>query len=158
MKIEDNAEALYCDPNAYIHRERKEKKPPKKVVFSEPYECMPSYYVDNNFKKANCDCVKNNKSNNNQQNNAPQKGGFNFQSLLPLLSIIGKGGGADLSQITSMLGKNETEPNPMNMILSLLSNSGGLNNLLNIFKTKPKQAKKEMKSTDFEIKNYTRVE
>jgi len=49
-----NESSLYVDPNAYIVGVKKEQK---KVVFSEPYECLPSYYANNNFKKVNCNCV-----------------------------------------------------------------------------------------------------
>ncbi len=181
MNFEDSRNALYVDPNAYIQKfEKSEKKQPKKVVFSEPYECMPSYYIDNDFRKGNCDCIprplkphehhcdKCEKSNNN--NISPRKSnGFNFdlKSLLPLLNVFNKGNGMDFGQIANLLNINKAEnnnSNPMNLISSLLSNKDALAGILNMFKggglnlfNKSKPTKKEIKSSDFEIKNYTRV-
>lgn len=164
INMEDSRNALFVEPNAYIQKFNKEEKGIKKVVFQEPYECMPNYYIDNNFKKGNCDCVSKpkddclkGKEKNDCQNN---QGGFNFQSLLPILSMLGKGGGTDFSQITSLLNGGT---NSMNLISTLLSNKDGLSNILNIFKggglnSSNKNKKTQIKSTDFEIKNYTRVE
>ena len=56
MSFKDNSGLLYADPNAYIQRcECGERK---KVVFSEPYETMPNFYLNNNFKRGNCSCNK----------------------------------------------------------------------------------------------------
>ncbi len=194
MIFEDSRNALYCDPNAFIQRyNKKEKCEPKKVIFQEPYESMPAFYIDNNFIKHDCNyCEGNDKHNLKSQNNShndrknnckqdnshnqcwhdcncnhdvflKQKGfGFDLKSLLPLLGIFNKSGGADFSQIVGLLNNNtqkDNNSNPMAMISSLLSN-GGLGNILNIFKggQKTKSEKKELKTTDFEIKNYTRVD
>ena len=187
MIFEDSRNAIYCDPNAYIQKcNKKEIREPKKVVFSEPYESLPAFYIDNNFKKGNCDCVPKHKKdlthnhiaeqvngydnfdhckhddNCNHDGGSKKSGiGFNFKSLLPLLGLLNKGGGADLSQIVGLLNNNsqkDNNSNPMTMISNLLS-SGGFGNILNIFQDgkKSKSAKKELKTTDFEIKNYTRV-
>lgn len=54
MSFKDNSGLLYADPNAYIQRcECGERK---KVVFSEPYETMPNFYLNNNFKRGDCSC------------------------------------------------------------------------------------------------------
>lgn len=64
MNFNDNSSALYVDPNAYIQsRPKCDHCEPKKVVFSEPYETMPNYYIDNGFKKGNCDCIPKNHNN-----------------------------------------------------------------------------------------------
>ncbi len=60
MSFKDNSSALYSDPNAYI--QRCECADTKKVVFSEPYETMPNFYLNNNFKKGDCSCNKKDKS------------------------------------------------------------------------------------------------
>ena len=194
MIFEDSRNALYCDPNAFIQKyDKQEKCEPKKVIFQEPYESLPAFYIDNNFKKHDCNyCERNDKHNFKSQNNSnidcnnhckqenlngqcyhdfncnhnvssKQKGsGFDLKSLLPLLGIFNKSGGTDFSQIVGLLNNNtqkDNNSNPMTIISSLLSN-GGLGNILNIFKggQKTKSTKKELKTTDFEIKNYTRVE
>ena len=60
MENEDSRNALYCDPNAYIQSvQKREKCEPRKVVFQEPYEQLPNFYINNNFIKRNCNCVKN---------------------------------------------------------------------------------------------------
>ena len=51
MEFEDNKNAMFCDPNAYIQNFNNNKKETRKVVFQEPYECLPSRYINNNFKK-----------------------------------------------------------------------------------------------------------
>ncbi len=224
MENEDSRNALYCDPNAYIQRfEKKEKHKPRKVVFQEPYEQLPNFYINNNFTKHNCDCVSNNQNYNNNSNannrdcncnhgnsnynqrcycdnhnnksdrnqfgytnrdyycnhddnchngNLPKQSGFGFdlKSLLPLMSLFNKGGGADLSQIVGLLNntnnsQNGNNSNPMNLISNLMSNKDAMSGILNLFKggglnlfNKKQTTKKELKTTDFEIKNYTRVE
>lgn len=171
MNIEDSRNALYCDPNAFIQKQSNKKQEHKKIIYQEPYESMPAFYIDNNFKKGNCECVPQKKEKNikheeskceciSKQNKSL---GFDLKNFLPLLGMFNKGGGADLSQIMSLLNnnlQNSNNSNPINMISSLLSNGGGLGNILKIFKggQKSKLAKKELHTTDFEIKNYTRVE
>ncbi len=160
MENEDSTKALFCDPNAYIHHKPQKKDPPKKVVFAEPYECLPSYYIDNNFKKGDCDCVKCHKPEKPPECKPEKSKGFDIKSLLPIFSLLGGNGGGEFSSLVSMLSPkaNNEQGNPLNMISSLLSNSGGLNNILNIFKPKESKEKRPLKTTDFEIKNYTRVE
>jgi len=163
MEFEDSRNALFCEPNAYIQNHNKKEQ--KKVVFSEPYECLPSYYANNNFKKVNCNCVSKPKPKHNEcgcekscNHTNTKLGGFDFKSLVPILGLLGGGGGVDLSKITSILGGNEDGQNPLGLILSLMQNGGGLGNVLNMFKPKKTRPSNSIKSTDVEIINYTRVE
>lgn len=196
MEFEDSRNALYCDPNAYIQKFEKCKDcEPKKVVFQEPYECLPNFYLNNNFSKGDCNCVSNHHNNNSNSNNHncncnnhnrnSNRGnhndnchnnnssnqncfGFDLKSLMPLLGMFNKGGGADLSQLVGLLNNTNTSQNgnnsnPMGLISSILSNKDAMSGILNMFKGgglfgKKQTTKKEIKSTDFEIKNYTRVE
>lgn len=225
MEFEDSRLALFPEPNAYIQKFDKDckEKNIKKVVFQEPYETLPNFYINNNFTKHGCDCIKNNNHSNNKYNNHdynhrnknqcgnlfPKEGfcynhsgdncncehgnfgcndkfnhndnchnektnqnglGFDLKSLLPLLSLFNKGGGADFSSLVGMLSntdKSQTgnDKNPMNLISNLMSNKDMMSGMLNLFKggglnifSKKQTAKKELKTTDFEIKNYTRVE
>ena len=202
MDFEDSGNALFCDPNAYIQRfEKKEKCNPRKIVFQQPYESMPNFYIDNNFKKGDCGCIprghdcdcnhgnkqqKNQTKNNHDcncdyqhhhdddchNNKTSKQNGFDFdlKNLFPLLSMLNNGGGANLSQLVGMLNntnnsQNVNNSNPMNLISSILSNPNALSGILNMFKGggvnlfgRKQTTKKELKTTDFEIKNYTRVE
>ena len=187
MEFEDSRLALFPEPNAYIQfdKPRKKDKEVKKIVFQEPYETLPQFYLNNNFTKHNCDCVHKNfnkhESNCNNGNlngccdhhdnkchydnhnyNQNNKGfGFDLKSLLPLLGAFNKSGGADLTQFAGLLNNNN---NSSNLISALLSNKDMMSGILNMFKggglnfNKTKPIKKHMKTTDFEIKNYTRVE
>ena len=160
---------------------------------------MPNYYLNNNFKKRDCNCIPDNSKNHNSNSNNHdcncnhgnknsndrsncnndcnhgnsnnQNGfGFDLKSLIPLLGMFNKGGGADLSSLVGLLNntnnsKNGNNSNPMSFISSILSNPNAMSGILNMFKGgglnlfgKKQTAKKELKSTDFEIKNYTRVE
>ena len=100
---------------------------------------------------------------------------FDLKSFLPLISMFNKGGGVDLSNIVGLLNnsnnsqtqslQNGNNTNPMALISNLLSNKDAMGGILNLFKggglnlfNKKTQAKKDLKTTDFEIKNYTRVE
>lgn len=190
MEFEDSRFALFPEPNAYIQRVENKKEETKKIVFQEPYESLPAFYLDNNFKKGDCFCNKqkcndkhnvnnnschnhcdNNASHNNCGNNQKSKGfGFDLKSLLPMLGLFNKGGGADLSNIVGLLNntsvtQNSSNANPINLITNLMSNKDAMSGILNMFKggglnlfNKRQTAKKELKTTDFEIKNYTRVE
>ena len=168
MEFEDSRNALFCDPNAYIQKvEKRDKCEPRKVVFQEPYEQLPNFYLDNNFKRGDCDCIQKKKDTQKQDNQTSQNlFGFDLKNLMPILGMFNKSGGADFSQIAKLLNNsnnsNAESSNPMSMIFNLLSNSGGLTNILNLFKggifNKKQATKKEIKSTDFQIKNYTRVE
>lgn len=211
MEFEDSRNALFVEPNAYIQKfEKIDKCEPKKVIFSEPYESLPAFYIDNNFKKGHCDCLSkskpdlhhrkdnhrcdfnkyqhNNQCCNNSENlkncnsnnpddkchndNSKQNGfGFDLKSLLPLIGLFNKGGGADLGSLVGLLNNNSvgttnvSNSNPMNLISGILSNKEAMSGIMNLFKggglnlfNKKQTAKKELKTTDFEIKNYTRVE
>ena len=202
MEFEDSRFALFPEPNAYIQKFDSKKKETKKIVFQEPYESMPAFYLDNNFKKGDCSCSHNwvnnkfnqgggkhhcqpnqcnnkNNHNSNQHNDNCHKEtpiGFRFdlKSFLPLISMFNKGGGADLSNIVGLLNntkssqtqslQNGNNTNPMALISSLLSNKDAMSGILNLFKggglnifNKKQSTKREIKTTDFEIKNYTRV-
>lgn len=178
MEFEDSKNAMYCDPNAYIlNNEFKSSK--KKIVFSEPYECLPNFYINNNFKKKNCDCVKNHKHNFcncNKDNichdninhkdcekpkNTPMNNmnfGFNLSNFLPILGSLGKGGDiGGISKILSNFAKNGKEEGVMNF----LNNPSILNSVMSLFKlgkSKTESHKKEIEPTEFEIKDYTRVD
>ena len=178
------------------------QKPPQKVVFSEPYESVPNFYLNNNFKKGNCDCIPKPKP-----KCPPPKPPFSFdlKNILPLLSGLFKGGSGagGIGNILSMLNQNSSgeqgggEQNgawqsggtqggnlDFSSILKNLSNTGGLDGILNLFKPKNKNEKTKSglfknensnfnffkndnsnlgeddtnKSSDFVIKNYSRVE
>ena len=169
--MENNINVPYCDPNAYILGIKKEQK---KVVFSEPYENAPNFYINNNFKKKDCECVTRGKQehcaydnkkeekpncNCNQQNkdNKNFLGGLNFQSLLPMLGLFNKGGsgGLDLANIMSLIsGKNEN-----NILTNLLGNKDMLSNITSLFSHKKEQTNtKKLQPTEIDIKNYTKVE
>ena len=173
MEYEDSRNALFSEPNAYIQNiNRKEQK---KVVFSEPYECVPNFYINNNFSKKDCDCVpkgkrehscdcdKNKSEHSNCNCNNHNKGnknflsGFNLQSLLPMLSMFNKGGngGLDLANIMNMLGgKGEN-----NILSNLLGNKDMLSNITSMFTSKKEQSNiKKLQPTEIDIKSYTRVE
>ncbi len=188
------------------------QKPPQKVVFSEPYESVPNFYLNNNFKKGNCDCIPKPKP-----KCPPPKPPFSFdlKNILPLLSGLFKGGSGagGIGNILSMLNQNSSGEQgdgeqsgdekssgwqngvaqgggwqsgvaqggnlDFSTLIKNLSNSGGLDGILNLFKPKKKDNKSNMKSSlfknynnnttsneqidpnksaDFVIKNYSRVE
>ena len=189
MEFEDSRNALFVEPNAYIQKfdNYKSDKEVKKIVFQEPYETLPNHYINHNFKKHDCDCVSkshkpnkhdcsfNDKKNSNHHddncNHTNKQTGFGFdiKSLLPLLGLFNKSGGADLSNLVGMLSKGNnsqnSNSNPISLITSLMSNKDMMSEILNLFKggglnffNKKQATKKEIRTTDFEIKNYTRVE
>ena len=84
-------------------------------------------------------------------------------------------GGVDLNSLVGLLNNSNTSPNennssnnnfnPMSLISSLMSNKNALGGILNMFKggglslfNKSTPEKKTLKTTDYEIKNYTKVE
>lgn len=196
MDFGDSRFALFCEPNAYVQNHKKEEcdtKGIKKIVFQEPYESLPTHYINNDFKKHNCDCVAKPKQNNlkfenchdsfcnhekpnskcGSENNTGHSGnkipkGFQFdlKSLLPMLGMFNKGGG--MSQLVGLLnnGNNQTGDgsNPMNLISSLMSNKDIMSGIMKFFGGGEKfsngasKTENKLKTTDFEIKNYTRVE
>ena len=172
MEYEDSRNALFCEPNAYVQNFNR-KETPKKIVFSEPYECAPNFYINNNFKKRDCECVKKDKHehcacnkkeekpncncNNQIKGNKNFLSGFNLQSVLPMLGLFNKSGkgGLDLANIMSLLGgKGEN-----NILTNLLGNKDMLSNITSMFTAKKEQVDaKKIKPTEIDIKHYTRVE
>lgn len=165
--FEDSRYALYNDPNAYIQKNDKNKDHKRtKIVFQEPYECMPNYYCNNDFKKHDCYCGCN-RPKKEDNVNFP----FDLKKILPFLSSLGNGGGLrDILKIFNTGGKDG-----LTNILSSLGNGGGISNIisslggeelgsllkgLDISKLFQKKSNKktEMKSSEINIKDYTRVE
>ena len=162
MEFEDNKNAFYCDPNAYIQNCSNQQT--QKVVFQEPYECLPNRYLNNNFKKHDCNCVPTPKSKcdcKKEQKPKPNSPfSFDIKNLLPILSGLSGGNNAGIGNIISMLSKGGTSGDggfDISKILSLFLSGGGSNLLGGMFN---KTTKKEqlIKSTDIPIKNYTRVD
>lgn len=181
--IEDNRNALFSEPNAFIqHYPKRERKPREKIVFSEPYECAPNFYFNNNFKKHDCECVpcsKNRDRHNNEHCNnvkvpscepchnhhSPNtKPMFDFKSILPMLTGLfqGKSGLGDFSKILSSVGSDSKNQgfDFQNIISSLMSNPSMLNGIFKMLSPTTKKASSNLnkeKNADFVIKNYTRV-
>lgn len=171
MEFEDNKNAMYCDPNAYILSNKKQQT--KKVVFQEPYECLPNRYLNNNFNKhgcdfcckpkpkqrPKCDCEKENCKSQNPNSSFP----FDVKDFFPLLSGIGGVNNSGIGNIISMLGNvgiggnNSGSGFDVSKVLSSLMSNGGGNLLNGLFKKRDKK-EHNIKSTDIPIKNYTRVE
>lgn len=155
--MEDSKNALFVEPNAYInnfnfeqnHIEHKHKSI-KKVVFSEPYDCMPNFRINNDFKKHNCDCVKPHKP-----PECNKKNGFDFKTFLPLLAKLNLGGNSNINNISSLLSSIGGGMD----FSKLLSNPDLIQNVLKMFTAKPKPniKKEEIICTEYEIKNYTKV-
>lgn len=158
MEFEDSRNALFTEPNAYIQNYTP-KKESKKVVFSEPYECVPNYYLNNNFKKCNCDyCNKEKPKEHKECKNAilPK---FDFKNLMPFLSMFNKGGNNNFSNILSLFGGKNNESNS-GILSSILGNKDLVTNILKMFSgglNLNKKETKQAKTTDFEINNYTKV-
>jgi len=171
MEFEDSRNALFCEPNAYIQNINKKNTPPK-IVFSEPYECAPNFYINNNFKGKDCECISKSKGNCNYEKNKPEQdcncnnhnkgnknflSGFNFQSILPMLGLFNKSGkgGLDLANIMTLLGGKGDN----NILSNLLENKDMLSNITSLFLSKKESVgSKKIKATDINIKNYTKVE
>ncbi len=157
MNLEDSRNALFVEPNAYIQKfESTNINKPKKVVFQEPYESMPPYYLNNNFTKGDCGCLPKIKENKNKQNQE-----FDFKNLMSLVSMFTKN--LNINDMVSMFTNGKDGGlNIQNLLSSVLSNKGMLGNVLNLFGgkkiIKDKLSKKEIIATDYEIKNYTKVE
>lgn len=165
MEFEDNKNAMFCDPNAYIKNFNNNKKETRKVVFQEPYECLPSRYINNNFKKHECDCVNKKKEcscHDKPKEKSNQRCGpsfpFDFKSLLPLISNLGGNKTSGFGNILSMLMNNNSASGGLDiskLLTSFLSGNG--NNLFKGMLNKQEKKGHEIKSTDIPIKNYTRV-
>lgn len=176
--MEDSKNALFVEPNAYINnfnkKEKTEVKPIKKIVFSEPYDCIPTFHINNNFEKGCCDCIPNKKhnacnkhencnsrhgdfncNNNSQCNNKPGLG-FDIKNLMPIFSSFNKGnvGGLDLNSISSLFNSGGGFD-----FSKLISNPQLISSVMSMFINKKKTSikKEEIICTDYEIKNYTRV-
>lgn len=142
---------LFVEPNAYINFNNIEKKERKKVVFSEPYETMSGFHIKNDFKP-----VKDINSQQNKGSSMPFLKGLDLKQILPLAQIfLNKDNNMDLSKIINLFDGN----NGGNLISNLTSNPELIKMVTNFFnfKSQNKVATK-MKSTDFEIKDYTRVQ
>ena len=177
--MEDSKNALFCEPNAYISHFNKEKvevKPIKKVVFSEPYDCMPNFYFNNHFQKGDCcalnkkdkdcgnhdncnsyraDCKCNEKNlHQNNCNHNKTNLGFDIKNLMPILSSFNNGnvGGLDLNGISSLFAGNGGFD-----FSKLISNTQLISSVLNTFAKRNKRKKEDVVCTEYEIKNYTKV-
>ena len=176
MENENSINALFVEPNAYIQKCDNARDSTKKVVFQQPYESAPTFYINNGFQKHDCQCVPKDKKKDSPSNspcdcgkhnprpNQCNVGGFNIQNLLPLLGLFNSNkGGMDLSKLTSILniGQNGGAGGMLSLISSLMSNKDLLSNIFKSFTgsklNSSKSNKEHIKSTDFEIKNYTRV-
>ena len=75
-------------------------------------------------------------------------------------NACGAGGlGSILSLLNQTSGDEKQGGNfDLTTLISNLSQNGGLSNLFNLFKSNETKPQKEIISTDYEIKNYTRVE
>ena len=178
MNNENSVNALFVEPNAYISNCVKPKNETKKIVFQQPYETVPNFFINNGFHKKNCNCVPSEKKKechdkqpccSEQHKNKPCSngdcGGFNIQNFLPLLGLFGSGKSAiDISKISSILNSSQQNEGSgiMSLMSSLLANKDAFSGILKMFSgnktSNPKSDKNSIKSTDFEIKNYTRVD
>lgn len=130
-------------------------KPIQKIVFSEPYDCMPKFIIDNALKKGDCKCLP--KPKEKPKKCAGQMGGnFNFdiKKFLPLL-IKFMGGSSNSNDISSLLSNMDKGFD----FSRLLSNPNLLKNVFSLLSSNKKTAskKEEIICTDYEIKNYTKV-
>ena len=178
--MKENVDALYCDPNAFIKKEKENSKKISRVVFSEPYDCLPNYYVNYGFKKGNCECLPKRKDDKCEQKglhkNKCECGNVNpFSSLLGgltnFLPMLLNGGNEGIAKIFSSLSAGSGNSsmnglfsalnnNPQNNLLGQLFSNGDLiTNILSVFKSNSKNKDKvrDIISTDYEIKKYTRV-
>ncbi len=166
MENEDSRMALFCEPNAYIQKYDydSQKCPPsqaRKVVFQEPYENLPTYYPDNNFKKGNCSCLPKQPCKHDKAKDCGQS--FDIKNILPLLTgLLGNSGGGLNNILSSMnLGNGTGSFDMSNLISTVASNPNMLSSILNLFKgkgAKKKSSDFKMKSSDLCIKDYVRVE
>ena len=139
MEFEDSRNALFVEPNAYVQNYNRAKNPKetgtKKVVFQEPYDCLPSYHMNNGFRKDNCNCVPKRKpeqspNHENKFSNTPF--GFDLKSLAPLIGLLGKDTGG-IGKILSSLNSGEGGFDFTKLISSLLPDRNSLSSILNLF-------------------------
>lgn len=161
MEFNDNSQALFSEPNAYIQHfdKPKEKCEPKKVIFQEPYENAPEFFIDNNFKKGDCHCA-----NPKPKPCETRRPFFDFKNLLPLLCGLLKNN-KTFSPLISILSDNKDGNfDPQKLISTLMQNPSALNGIMSMLKGggfnlfKKKDEKPQMKSTEFPIKDYERVD
>ncbi len=146
--MEDSRNALFVEPNAYIQRVEKKKKSPSKIIFQEPYESVPTHYINNGFKKGECDCVHKEKAKQKNQ-------GFDIGSLMPILGLFG----GEMSGLTNLLQGIGSGGGMQNIISTILSNPDKVKSVMKIFgENKKKTSKEYIKKSDLQIKNYTKVE
>ena len=146
--MEDSRNALFVEPNAYIQKVGNKEKSPSKIIFQEPYESVPNYYMNNGFKKGECDCVH------KEKKDSP-KSSFDFKSLSPILGMIG-GEMGGLSKLVQGLGSSGGFKD---LIGTFLSNPDMISMVMKMFrKDENKSTNKTIKKSDLEIKNYTKVE
>ena len=169
MELEDSRNAIFSDPNAYIQRVDKPNKT-KKIVFSEPYENVPNFYINNNFQKGECNCVKTPKKDcecdkkNEQKSNIKSNffSGLNMQSLMPLISMFSGGKGLDMAKILSVFSAQNNSKNiNTDPLFGAFSNPDLLKNITQMFtnkKTKTDNIQSKPKSSDCIINNFSRVE
>lgn len=148
--MEDNRNALFVEPGAYIQHHVNKTEEKKKIVFQEPYESLPKYYPNHDLKSSGkCECVHKNE----HKKSEPKRSCFDIKSLLPLLGSFG-GGGNNISNILSSIGGGD-------IFKTLLSNPDLIGSVSKMF-FKPKMSEKKedctIKQSDIEIRNYTRVE
>lgn len=178
--MNENVEALYCDPNAFIRPNKDNPKKIKQVVFSEPYDCLPNYYINYGFKKGGCECIPKHKEENckhkNSNDNKKCECSTNpnpFSSLLGgltnFLPMLLNGGNDGIAKAfsNSGLGDNLGVGNLLsnfagaenNLFGQLLSNGDLISKMLGMLKINKTQNDKvkDIISTDYEIKKYTKV-
>ena len=149
--MEDSRNALFVEPGAYIMRYEKSDKTPKKIIFQEPYESMPSYRMHEISHRAT---RSEDRSNTHESKNASP---FNLSALSPILSMFGGGGLGNVGDIMSSLNGGGL----MNFVNSLMTNPNMMKNVIGLFNKKESNessARHEIKKSDLEIKNYTKVE
>jgi len=165
MEFDNNSNNIYCDPNAYIQTSQKlvETEKIKKVVFQEPYENLPTHYINNNFKKHDCDCVykpkeeKPHKPTDCKPKHNSNFLGFDLKNLLPLLSgFLGGNCGRGIGNILSVLNNQNASGGGLDFpkLISTFMTNGGLN----LFNKKTNKKEEKIKSTDLNIEDYIRVE
>ena len=166
---ETNVNALFVEPNAYIQNfNRAETKKIDQIIFQQPYEAMPNFHLNRDFKKGSCNFGCHKKENPKPQNNPMPNFNFpfNINGFLPILSNFFMAGGGksgfDVGNIISMLSSSSSGGNSSSFLSQILQNKELLSSALNLFNGKSNAQKKEnprdIKSTDFPISNYTRVE